>query len=256
MSNGSPSERTRGEVINTWVQTVGICIAAAWGVYTFVYKEFTLPKSAPVNISLNLQLKKLESDSIKGDLNAIEAKLSATNPSSREVHLLPSAWIAYGIKIAPSDISPAEFAAKAALDLRDSAVRGIHKHVKRESTSVVAVGRLFGDTMLKPSETMTRTIVLYVPKSTYDLLDLTAHMPTAAEINGIQMEWTLNAAAEDLENVFYRINTKGERSKIPNKEAGSDKRLKLQWASANSQISLWPDVPNSTSVAERASPLR
>jgi hypothetical protein len=80
----------------------------------------------------------------------------------------------------------------------------------------------------------------YVPEDIYDLLDLTASMPTAADISQTQMEWTLNKD-EDLENVFNRTNEKGERTKkITNDEAGSDKKLQLQWATANSQISLWP----------------
>ena len=51
--------RSIGQEVNAWVQTVGILIAAAWGVYTFVYKEMIEPKSAPINISVDLELKKV-----------------------------------------------------------------------------------------------------------------------------------------------------------------------------------------------------
>ena len=102
------SERTIGQEVNTWVQTFGILVAAAWGVYTFIYKEIVLPKSAPVNISVNLELKTIgpsnpQETEAKKQLIAVEMKVSATNPSPREVYLLPSIWFAYGYVDRPTD---------------------------------------------------------------------------------------------------------------------------------------------------------
>src|SRR6266404_5182874 len=82
------------------MQIVGILIAAIWGVYTFFEKEVFIPKSAPVNISVNLQLKKVATGSgNQAGLTAVEMNVSATNPSTREIHLLPSAWSARGVRI-------------------------------------------------------------------------------------------------------------------------------------------------------------
>ena len=75
------------------------------GCWTFIFKEIEVPKSAPVNISLNLQLKKIETPQNNEVLSAIEMKISATNPSTREIYLLPNAWVAYGGHIAASPAS-------------------------------------------------------------------------------------------------------------------------------------------------------
>src|SRR5438093_325085 len=117
MAEDNSKNRSFGESLNTWVQAIGIIIAACWGVYTFGYKEIMVPKSAPVNITLNLQLKKIGGAPAKGDLVAVEMRASATNPSSRDIHLLPNAWIAYGIGITaiPGDESGVTKAAEARL---------------------------------------------------------------------------------------------------------------------------------------------
>ncbi len=92
----TPTKRTFGETLNTWVQTVGILIAAAWGVWTFYFKEVDAPKSAPVNISMNLQLKTLGVVRDKEEFVVVEMKVTATNASPRKIYLLRSAWIAMG----------------------------------------------------------------------------------------------------------------------------------------------------------------
>lgn len=96
-------ERTLGQTLNTWVQTIGIVCAGAWALlYTFGYKDIFVPKSAPVNISLNLSLKKVGPKASSTDsLTAVEMKIAATNPSSRPVYLLRSAWVAIGCTIRP-----------------------------------------------------------------------------------------------------------------------------------------------------------
>jgi hypothetical protein len=72
-------ERTIGETINTWMQIAGILLAGAWGVYTFFEKEVFIPKSAPVNISINLQLKKVGTGSAsQASLAAVEMNVMRT----------------------------------------------------------------------------------------------------------------------------------------------------------------------------------
>src|SRR5262249_51546819 len=154
------AERTFGQELNTWVQTIGILIAAAWGGYTFIYKEVLLPKSAPVNISMNLQLKKIGpggSEKIKEkQLFAVEMRVSATNPSPRLVYLLTSAWVAYGLDDTVSDGKRIDKqVANASLNSHKQYYSLRHANVT--GSSVVAVGNLFQDTTLKPNETAMRT---------------------------------------------------------------------------------------------------
>jgi hypothetical protein len=78
------SELSFSKELNTWVQTVGILIAAVWGVYTFIFKEIWIPESAPVNVTVDLQLNKLgvsnsTDKSGSKQLMAVQMKLSAAN---------------------------------------------------------------------------------------------------------------------------------------------------------------------------------
>jgi len=238
--NNSQTQRNLGKSINTWVQTVGILIAAGWGVYTFVYKEIMVPKSAPVNITLNLQLKKIGTGVTKGNLTAVEVKCSATNPSSRQIHLLPSAWIAYGVRITATNVEEANFSEAAATALRDSeGLTPVNRQATFENASVVALGRLFPDTVLKPGETSGRTIVFYIHKNDYDLVDLTVTMPSAADPRGIELEWTLTEKSV-LTPAIYRLNKNAPRTPMPEAEY-SAKPFELQEAQASAEISLWPE---------------
>jgi hypothetical protein len=235
----SQTQRNLGKSINTWVQTMGILIAAAWGVYTFVYKEITVPKSAPVNITLNLQLKKIGTGATQGNLMAVEMRCSATNPSSRPIYLLPSAWIAYGVTIAPID-NDANFDQTAVTALSDSAtLTPANRHAGIQKSVVVATGRLLADTMLKPGETAGRTIVFYVQKAEYDLVDLTVAMPSTADARGIALEWTLGEKSA-LVPAIYRLSKDAKRTPMTESEY-SVKPYELQQAQANAEISLWPD---------------
>ena len=267
MPQADRQKRTVGETLNTWVQIAGILIAAAWGVYTFVFKEIITPKAAPVNISMSLQLKKVGTgSSTKANLTAVELNVSATNPSTREIHLLPSAWIAHGVCIAPveksesavaketSDVlrlkasdSPVEETTEA---LREKAMRNalqtltttktVRKHTVEEKRSIVGAGLLFTDQGLKPSEKIARTIIFYVPTGEYDLVNVYAAMPSEEDVSGTVLAWKLNEEDSELEPVFYNLNKNGETSPIAEDDLYSNKRRRLQWSTASSEISLWP----------------
>ena len=170
MSQQHKSGRTFEERLNTWVQIGGILIAAAWGVWTFIFKEIKVPRSAPVNISLNLQLKKIEPPENNEGLSAIEMKISATNPSTREIYLLPNAWVAYGGHIAAS-LPPQDKVESAANDTLQNGQDLVtaQRYMRLDKRVLIAVGHLFADASLKPSEGVSRTLVFYVPKREYDV---------------------------------------------------------------------------------------
>jgi hypothetical protein len=239
------AKKTSARKINTWVQTVGIFLAAAWGVYTFVYKEIMLPRSAPVNISVNLQLKKIGTPTSgpehkKGSLVAIEMRVSATNPSSREVYLLPSAWIAYGLSV--DSVSHSAAFAKNAISSLNSHEASYYeeKHATVSEASVVAVGNLFVDDSLKPNETVTRTLVFHVPPGRYDWLDVQAVMPTVARKTSVGLEWKFDQES-GLVPTLYHVNGSGERTEMAKSENGEYLvgNIELQQARSMSALSLW-----------------
>jgi hypothetical protein len=266
MAQGDFPKRTIGETVNTWMQIAGILIAAVWGVYTFVFKEITNPRSAPVNISMNLQLKKVGAgSSTKANLTAVELNVSATNPSTREIHLLPSAWIAHGVRISATEKSEDDVAKETGAALRQEtghsqeeettealrakAIRDalqklttntVLKHAAKQKGSIVAAGLLFTDEGLKPNEKIERTIIFYVPTGEYDLVDVYATMPSEEDVSHTILQWSLNQEDNALEPLFYSVNKNGETSPIQDTDLYSNRRTRLQWSNASSEISIWP----------------
>lgn len=231
-----------GQAINTWVQTFGIVIAAGWGFYTFVYKEIVLPQSAPVNITINLQLKKIGSGNPLGSdpkkkLVAIEMRVAATNPSAREVYLLTSAWIAYGIVDGLSTDTLSAEAANNAINSRRGAY--VQKHAEAIKTPVVAVGNLFKDAVLKPSEATSRTIIIYVPAETYDRMEVYALIPTVTKEHGLALDWKLEG--DSLATVMYSVDANGKRKEMEMSldKTYSERSHEFQLARSVSEISLW-----------------
>lgn len=236
------AERSLGQEINTWVQTIGILVAAGWGIYTFVYKEIVLPKGAPVNISVNLQLKKIgpakaaEADP-KKQLVAVEMRVSATNPSPREVYLLPSAWVAYGDvdNMSDSDL----VAADVEQVINSHKGQYLQKHANIAKAPILAAGSLFSDTSLKPGETTMSTVIIYVPAGTYDRIEVDATMPTANKEHAVALEWKMSDSG--LDPVVYRLDSHNERTEMEKDANGgySDPEIGLQMATSSSQVSLW-----------------
>lgn len=90
-------EMTTYELISIWFQSIALIIAALWGYYTFYFEKVKTPKTAPVNVSLKIELKQPEKDKTGTErtrkLLPIEMNVSATNPSSRTIYFLPNAWV-------------------------------------------------------------------------------------------------------------------------------------------------------------------
>ena len=211
MPRGNSKDRSFGERINTWMQIAALFIAACWGFWTFYHKEYSAPKAAPVNISLNLQLKKLEDNTTNKALTAVEMRVSAMNPSSRQISLLPSVWAAYGINIEnieESETTNIDFKKATNARLADSDdIEPEERHVRwTQEPVVVAAGHLFSDDVLKPSENTSRTILFYVAENTYDSLEVRVIIPCARDISGIRTRWRLTA--EDFEQTTFRRDKK------------------------------------------------
>ena len=236
-------ERSFAQELNTWIQTIGIIIAACWGVYTFVYKEIMVPKSAPVNITLNLELKKIGTGLLKNKdrirpLVPVELKVSAKNPSSREVYLLTGAWIAYGMKIDHFE-EVQSFSVKDIVSEQNK-LWYKERHSGVLKSTVVAFGGVFRDTSLKPDETTVRTLMFYLPPDEYDVLEVHLVMPTVGRKDAVEVEWKVDETGA-LAPTMFRLAAEGERKKMERDRDGgySDENLEMQMAHSSSVLSLW-----------------
>ena len=227
-----------GKTINTWVQTIAILGAAIWALTTFVFKEILVPKAAPINISLNLQLKKIGTKpTLSSELVAIEMRASATNPSTRTVYLFPTYWMARGYRIVPMDRG--EKAIKQDFIQALKSRTEVYRYAGADSYSVLAGGMLFEDNYLKPGETIGRTLIFYAPPQKYDLVDVETYIATAEDMRGIELEWGLGTDLEPEPKVYRVVGDKRELIP-PDKDGGySDTKREFQSSHSRAQLSLW-----------------
>ncbi len=237
-------ERTFAEKISTWVQIIGIVVATVWGAYTFIYKEITIPRSAPINISVNLELKKIGTTMTNvynraGSIINVEMQISMKNPSSRKVDLLPSVWIAYGYTVAATKFESIDSFATRATALLKYPLGFVERGFTRTSETVLSTGRLFTDTYLKPNETVARTHILHIPANTYDVLEVVCILPSAADASKLEIEWNLDSNIV-LNDVWFHLDRKGRRTLISSDELESYSKppFECQYSRSVSQISL------------------
>lgn len=237
-------QQSRTEQINQWVQTTAIIIAAVWGIYTFLYTQVLAPRSAPVNITVDLDLKKAGGGGFptaKSNhlLVPVGLKVSAKNPSPRQVFLLASYWIAYGVKMsAPAEGDP--FKNALTITAKDGATN-VEKDVTETDDVVVGYGGLLSDTVLKPNETATRSLIFYVSPKEYDSIRVFVFIPTKNRDGAVEQEYHLNEKTRVLEATMYRIGRNGERVEMKPDKNGDflDPHLELQASQSQAELSLW-----------------
>lgn len=192
----------RSEHLQEWTQTLVLLIGAAWGIYTFWYKDIWLPSWQPANLTLEATITPVEGRRPSPDgLEAIlEAK--ATNSSTRQVFLLPNYWLISGIKrtaVGPQESgNEGRLQSQANLVLAQKELTHFEPHVSSElSPSLLAVGRLFDDNIVQPGETIRRRILFRIPKGMDGvelraLLPLLTKKPDATLFNGRRLRWELS----------------------------------------------------------------
>jgi hypothetical protein len=243
-------EKSFGEKFNIWVQTIGIIIGSIvvflWGVTTFVYEKIWVPKSAPVNVSLDIALKKTGICEIKENKNqaplaAIELKITAKNPSTRAVPFLPSSFFVFGYKIAGTDGNDEDFSKRSDEVLKDFYSGTIsRRHSMIKTVKVVAVGDLFIDSGLKPAEVVSTSRVFHIPSGEYDMLEAVAFIPSCKERSIVELTRKFDQERGIIQGLI-RISDDGRRDPIKPDETGYivDERLGLHTTVNRTMISLW-----------------
>jgi hypothetical protein len=217
-----------------------------WGVLlgcaTFFYKDVLLPHAVPVNISLNLELKKISGPDPPAGSNgqsliAIEMQLAATNPSSREIYLLPNVWIAYGYHAKGTSFEAAAFAERLNRSLSRHVARPAERYASTSDGVPLAGGTLLNDSRLKPNEKVVRKLVFYLPKNTYDAVEVWTAIPSTSKAGKLKVTWRLKGN-EMVPEVNYADKAKGP---VPKDTDGAfiDNRLELQESSSRVAMSLW-----------------
>jgi len=154
--------------VHEWSKTVALVVAALWGVYTFIWKDILVPSWAPASLVIEVKPRQeaFETKTGSGSTGPLRVRLrvTATNPSSRTLYLLPSVWWATAMQRTETGPDrPFETAANAVL--RDLPVLQAERGQELVSTGVVATGRLFSDDQILPGETVSRDLSIPLPKN-------------------------------------------------------------------------------------------
>jgi hypothetical protein len=238
----SETWRQRAEVVNLWTETIGIIAAGLFGYYQFIYKEVRVPRSAPVNVTLEVALERLTplrvGDSVGGQLLIpIQIKVVARNPSTREVALLPSMVVVYGDSLSVQDVS---FTSRTAASSFDSISGAIHeRYVTRVGREAVAFGNPLVDDSIKPGETLSRTFITYVTPNRYHRVEAVVAIPSAIDATNLVMRYHIDPINQSVVTELFEMR-KGKLT--PAKQSPNGDYLvgdrELQESFARCQLSL------------------
>ena len=155
----------RTPLLHDWVKSLGIIIAASWGIYTFIWKEIYVPSQAPASISLEISLTPIAgggpSDRSQASLQR-ELKVSATNASHRRLYLLSSFWEMFPIRRQLLKRSTFSERAKGPFDAFP-----VERGAELQPYPTEAAGKLFVDDHINPGETIHRSLIVTLPSGSY-----------------------------------------------------------------------------------------
>ena len=124
----------------------------------------------------------------------VQTTVTAENPSTRTIHLLPSTISFMGIVTSESDRTKSEIMEAIASSMNEGYSRNIiHKYSEVDTVRYISGGSLFFDRVLKPGEKVSRTVIVPV-KKTYDLLETHVFMASANDTSKLSVNWS---ATED-----------------------------------------------------------
>jgi len=223
-----------------------VVYSGLWGALlasaSFFYKDVLEPRTAPVNISLNLELKKINASgppmgSGGQQLIAIEMQLGATNPSSREIFLLPNVWVAFGYRTENAMLSKEEFSQRLNRNFNRQLIRPSERYATTSDGVPIAGGILLNDSKLKPNEKVIRKLVFYLPKNTYDVLEVWTAIPSTSKAGRLLVSWRVE---NNLVIPEVRYATK-EYPLVKRDKNGAfiDDNLELQESNSRVAIALW-----------------
>ena len=198
-----PPSWSSSPLLHEWIRSGGILIAAAWGVYTFIYKDIYVPSQQPAHLNLEASLKPVpDRPTAAGGLEML-LEIKATNSSSRRVFLLANIWTLRAINIA-TRTGPRvdrEFIQESNVVLKDDPV--LHKElgVERSTGKLIAIGRLLGDDFINPGNTKNRSILVNIPTGTNAvelsvIMPLLSKQPEATLFSGQRLVWEANTIGD------------------------------------------------------------
>jgi hypothetical protein len=228
------------ERVNSWVQIAAIVLAGLWGIYTFIYKEYLVPRSSPAFISVDVEMDRVGSND---SLEAMQLRLKVTNQGERTIFTLPSVATVWGSQLQDTpEINDSTFLSSIELTLNADTFsdRHLNRHVGTSKRELVGFFRLFSGYEFLPKSTAAYELLVYVPRGKYDQLDADVAFPVVSDTTDITAQWVMRPDSAFIE--LFRIQ--GRKLQALSPSEGRDRRFvyKKDYALIDSytEFSLWP----------------
>lgn len=156
------------------IQLAVVVLTFSWGVYTFVWREYLLPRLQPASLDITTSVE--EVGAAGSDLLRLTFKVS--NPAVLSNHVYAGRWVLYGLKrLPPGD-------GRGFQRRLDSFLANGGAHVERASVvdrgELLATGELFSDSNFEAGQSRQDTVVIKVPSTTREVI-LNTFMPYGLE---------------------------------------------------------------------------
>jgi hypothetical protein len=228
--------------------TLWTALGTFWTIFAWYHQEIVVPSTAPVNLTTEIALENVGSSKRTSahpaeQFEAIQLTVTAANVSGKSVYMLANYWDAAGGKVELQsnignneawlrDINEQEQLQAQTGQFRYS-MSG--KYYKISRVERVAWGNVFPSTyFLYPKETVSASVIFYVPKGSYDLVHVEVHIPTTKDRNSVQMSFLVDQ--ERVKPKYFKIDTNGIQQEIA--ETDIPPGL-VQETQSRKQLALW-----------------
>jgi hypothetical protein len=260
MPEGNISDAPQRTPIHTFfvaaraaVGTVAVALWAVlgtlWTIFVWYHQEFIVPSTAPVNLTTDVTLEEVgfggqANAQSTSELEAIQISVTANNVSGRNVYFLSNYWDAWAGKVEfQTKVEDNKLWLQDANKIQDLQEKSgeFHyvtsgKYYKISKFERVAWGNIFPSKyFLYPKETVSASVVFYVPRGSYDLAHVEIHIPTIGKENSAEQTFLIDQ--ETVTPKYVKIDSHGNRTEVV-KQADID-ALHIQETQSRKQLSLW-----------------
>jgi hypothetical protein len=177
----------RARVLRDALQAVALLIAAAWGLYTFVYKEVVVPRNRPAALVV---VPTLEAIGRRGDMVLAKAPFEMVNRSDSKVYV-PAMWYTVrGLKLESVEQEDSAY-----LRLNRENAQGPYPTARFSqftAADLVGMGKVSTEveTWFEPGAEQRVEQILYIPADRYDAAQLLVQYLISKDIHEVkEVRW-------------------------------------------------------------------
>jgi hypothetical protein len=237
-----------------------------WTIFAWYHQEIVVPSTAPVNLTTEVTLEDVgtgtQTTSQQADqFEAIQLSVVANNVSGRNVYLLSNYWDAWGgkvelqTKVAKDDLWLREVNRTEELQRKSGVFRypTSGKYYKISTFERVAWGNIFPATyFLYPKETVSASVIFFIPRDIYDLLHVEVHIPTTEKQDAVQVSFLIDEGR--VKPKYSTVESNGSWKEVV--EQKDIAALPIQETQSRKQLALWRNEPLNVKPISSKNPFR